>query len=189
MPTRSDELQYVHFESLERFLSDPFTFADGARLIIISSPAGFEMAPARRVKRVALNDNEADDEDAGEEAPNESDMGGGGRARQPTRHRGRKPADGAPSRQSRPGGGKPFSFPIVLPPYTRGRVTEDTRRVFGSCLLYVERVLVYVFNKKSEEPRGCGATVGGEASKFMFAGDSTVECPDAAARRAGGTFR
>jgi hypothetical protein len=136
-------------------------------VVVLSDPSTFDVELQRR-KRVTLNE----EEDAGRRRGNERQTSkarvrpSGGRLASPVRTSFRRPASK----------GKSYAMPVVLPPFNRDNLTpKNADEEHGSCLFYLETLIVYVFNKKSEEPKGCGARIGSRDTKFIFSSDS-VNC-------------
>jgi hypothetical protein len=137
-------------------------------VVVVSDPSAFDVELQRR-KRVVLNE----DEDGGQRRGNERQAsrtrvkpGGGARLASAARTSFRRPASK----------GKSYAMPVVLPPFNRDNLTpKNADEEHGTCLLYLETLVVYVFNKKSEEPRGCGARIETRNNKFIFGSDS-VSC-------------
>ncbi|KAI6201150.1 Vacuolar ATP synthase subunit S1 [Aphelenchoides besseyi] len=160
---------YEEYKNLDEFL-DNFLPSANSRLFVLSNSNAF-VEHGVRVKRVTLNDEELE-----EEEPKQKQR----KPQRPSAKTGSRVQNSRSQSSSRRlQQGKSYSFPIVLPPFNRGGLTsKNAEPKWGSCLLYLETVVVYVFNKKSEEPFGCGATIGSSGDhKFIFTSDS-VNCVD-----------
>jgi hypothetical protein len=158
VPSDANDAQYFLFNSFEDYTARAPTMTDKF-VVILSEPSAFDVELSRR-KRVILND--------------ENDEGG--------RQRGRSKSKSSVSRQSpskssfrRPSGrGQQFKMPVVLPPFNRGVLKPNKES--GSCLFYLESLIIYVFNKKSEEPYGCGATLGSHGNNTFAFSSNSVDC-------------
>ncbi|KAI6241561.1 hypothetical protein M3Y99_00315700 [Aphelenchoides fujianensis] len=155
-------LHLEEFESLDDFLARPIAIDQQSSLILSDSNAFTHHG--HRVKRVTLNEDDSD----GDPRP---------KSRKPQRPSGKGASRGS-SASRRLQSGKSYAFPVVLPPFNRdGLTAKNAEANWGSCLLYMESLVIYVFNKKSKDPLGCGATIGSRTGghKFVFSGDS-VNC-------------
>lgn len=66
-----------------------------------------------------------------------------------------------------------FGFPISLPPYNK--MPSATVEKYGSCLLYLESLTVFVFNSDKKPNLAKAIVNGSEKNKFSF-DDSYVSC-------------
>lgn len=68
-------------------------------------------------------------------------------------------------------------MPVILPPFNRDKLTpKNADEELGTCLFYMESLVVYVFNKKSQDPFACAASVDSLGrNKFIYS-PGTVDC-------------
>lgn len=80
-------------------------------------------------------------------------------------------------------------FPVVLPPYGTKRAAGPPEPHWGSCLLYLESLSVFVFDAtRQKSPLGVGARLGSEPeqrNRFGF-GAHSVDCSELEEERKAG---
>ncbi|KAI6177040.1 Vacuolar ATP synthase subunit S1 [Aphelenchoides bicaudatus] len=160
IPAEANEAQYFLFNNFDDYVARAPTVADKF-VVVLSDPSAFDLELQRR-KRVSLNEDEGGRRGNERQASKARVKPSGGRQSSPSRTSFRRPS----------GRGKSYATPVVLPPYNRDSLTpKNAEEEYGTCLFYLETLVVYVFNKKSQEPMGCGAKIGSRKNKFVFSRD------------------
>jgi hypothetical protein len=159
----ANDVQYFLFNDFDDYNARVPTLIDKF-IAVLSEPSAFEVE-AERKKRVVLND----DDDSEDEIPRRESQRQGLRTRPKSRPN--------TNRQRLTGKGKAYAMPIVLPPFNRDNLTpKSVGNEYGTCLFYMESLIVYVFNKNSPDLSSCGVTIGSRSNhKFLFSPDS-VNC-------------
>ncbi|CAD5216749.1 unnamed protein product [Bursaphelenchus okinawaensis] len=159
IPQNNPNVEYIEvmletLDSIKKFEND--------FVAILSEPEAFKVNS--RVKRVGLiDDNEGEEEE--EEDP---------------RPRSRQNSKSKSKSRFRSSGGASLNFPVILPPYdSKAASPKKPDSEWGSCLLYLESIGLYVFDAtRKKDLLGIGAFMDSRSgNKFSF-GDGNVKCDD-----------
>ncbi|CAD5222242.1 unnamed protein product [Bursaphelenchus xylophilus] len=149
-----------HVEYIEAMLDtlDSIKSFKGDFVAILSEPEAFKVT--KRVKRVGIiQDDEQEEEE--EERPR-----GSSKSKSKSRFRGSEGVD--------------LKLPVILPPYdSKAANPKRPEPEWGSCLLYMESLSVYVFDAtRTRDILGIGVTIDSDSgNKFSFS-DEHVKCDD-----------